>query len=65
MEMITSKPIPGILCVLIWMSIITRSQGAVIDAKQNGAKGDGVTDDSQVTFERICHYILFYKMISL
>ncbi|WOH05798.1 hypothetical protein DCAR_0625219 [Daucus carota subsp. sativus] len=45
--MITSKPIPGILCVLIWMSIITRSQGAVIDAKQNGAKGDGVTDDSQ------------------
>lgn len=38
------------------MSIITRSQGAVIDAKQRGAKGDGVTDDSKVTSEKIHNY---------
>lgn len=65
MEMITFKPIQAFLCFLVWMSIITKGQGqSVVDAKQSGAKGDGVTDDSKVKFEQINHCYYRFEMFS-
>lgn len=47
MEMTVSKSIQGILCFLLLMSLIKRSQGAIFDVKKSGAKADGSSDDSQ------------------
>ena len=46
-----SKHFQGIACLFFMVTLIlgSKAQGTIFDVKQFGAKGDGVTDDSQVS----------------